>query len=90
MATGLAVGGDVEKALESVGVPSYVLDETGSRPVDQCRSRAARRRRSRSPLHLRRSAPGQPSRPRALRSEGARHPPGHGGDRCPGLDSARV
>jgi PAS domain S-box-containing protein len=29
MATGLAVGGDVEKALESVGVPSYVLDETG-------------------------------------------------------------
>ncbi len=29
MATGLAVGGDVEQALESVGVPSYVLDETG-------------------------------------------------------------
>ena len=29
MATGLAVGGDVEKALESVGVPSYVLDSTG-------------------------------------------------------------
>ena len=29
MATGLAVGGDVEKALESVGVPSYVLDEKG-------------------------------------------------------------
>jgi PAS domain S-box-containing protein len=29
MATGLAVGGDVEKALEGVGVPSYVLDETG-------------------------------------------------------------
>jgi PAS domain S-box-containing protein len=29
MATGLAVGGDVEKALETVGVPSYVLDETG-------------------------------------------------------------
>ena len=29
MATGLAVGGDVEKALESVGVPSYVLDEAG-------------------------------------------------------------
>ena len=29
MASGLAVGGDVEKALESVGVPSYVLDETG-------------------------------------------------------------
>ena len=29
MATGLAVGGDVEKALENVGVPSYVLDETG-------------------------------------------------------------
>ena len=29
MATGLAVGGDVEQALESVGVPSYVLDTTG-------------------------------------------------------------
>ena len=29
MATGLAVGGDVEQALESVGVPSYVLDEKG-------------------------------------------------------------
>ena len=29
MASGLEVGGDVEKALESVGVPSYVLDETG-------------------------------------------------------------
>src|SRR6476660_155145 len=29
MATGLAVGGDVQRALESVGVPSYVLDETG-------------------------------------------------------------
>ena len=29
MATGLQVGGDVERALESVGVPSYVLDETG-------------------------------------------------------------
>ena len=29
MATGLALGGDVEQALESVGVPSYVLDSTG-------------------------------------------------------------
>ena len=29
MATGLAVGGDVEEALERVGVPSYVLDTTG-------------------------------------------------------------
>ena len=29
MSTGLAVGGDVEKALGSVGVPSYVLDTTG-------------------------------------------------------------
>ena len=29
MGTGLAVGGDVEQALENVGVPSYVLDETG-------------------------------------------------------------
>ncbi len=29
MATGLAVGGDVEQALESVGVPSYVLDTQG-------------------------------------------------------------
>ena len=29
MATGLKVGGDVEQALEDVGVPSYVLDPTG-------------------------------------------------------------
>jgi PAS domain S-box-containing protein len=29
MATGLKVGGDVEQALVSVGVPSYVLDTTG-------------------------------------------------------------
>ena len=29
MATGLKVGGDVEQALEHVGVPSYVLDEAG-------------------------------------------------------------
>jgi PAS domain S-box-containing protein len=29
MATGLGVGGDVEQALHSVGVPSYVLDKTG-------------------------------------------------------------
>ena len=29
MASGLALGGDIEKALGSVGVPSYVLDETG-------------------------------------------------------------
>ena len=29
MATGLAVGGDVEQALEGVSVPSYVLDTTG-------------------------------------------------------------
>ena len=29
MAHGLAVGGDVEQALDGVGVPSYVLDTTG-------------------------------------------------------------
>ena len=29
MATGLKVGGDVEQALERVGVPSYVVDTTG-------------------------------------------------------------
>jgi len=29
MATGLSVGGDVEQALEHVGVPSYVLDTMG-------------------------------------------------------------
>jgi PAS domain S-box-containing protein len=29
MALGMTVGGDVEQALENVGVPSYVLDETG-------------------------------------------------------------
>ena len=29
MATGLKVGGDVEQALDDVGVPSYVLDTTG-------------------------------------------------------------
>jgi hypothetical protein len=29
MATGPVVGGDLEQALERVGVPSYVLDTTG-------------------------------------------------------------
>jgi PAS domain S-box-containing protein len=29
MVAGLSVGGDVERALEDVGVPSYVLDPTG-------------------------------------------------------------
>ena len=29
MVTGLKVGGDVEQALENVGVPSYVVDTTG-------------------------------------------------------------
>jgi PAS domain S-box-containing protein len=29
MARGLAVGGDIERALDGVGVPSYVLDATG-------------------------------------------------------------
>ena len=29
VATGLTVGGDVEQALENVGVPSYVIDSTG-------------------------------------------------------------
>jgi PAS domain S-box-containing protein len=29
MATGLKIGGDIEQALNSVGVPSYVLDTTG-------------------------------------------------------------
>jgi PAS domain S-box-containing protein len=29
MLSGLAAGGDLERALESVGVPSYVLDRTG-------------------------------------------------------------
>jgi PAS domain S-box-containing protein len=29
MATGLKVGGDLEQALENVGVPSYVLDKAG-------------------------------------------------------------
>jgi PAS domain S-box-containing protein len=30
MATGLTVGGDVERALGNVGIPSYVLDTTGN------------------------------------------------------------
>jgi len=30
MVTGLGVGGDVERALEGVGVPSYILDTTGT------------------------------------------------------------
>src|SRR5215475_4042411 len=29
MTEGLAIGGDVERALHGVGVPSYVLDKTG-------------------------------------------------------------
>ena len=53
MATGLEVGGDVEQALESVGVPSYVLDTSGVvRWLNPAAERLARRR-SRSPLHLR-------------------------------------
>src|SRR6476660_7053003 len=30
MVTGLTVGGDVERALGKIGVPSYVLDTTGN------------------------------------------------------------
>ena len=69
MATGLKVGGDVEQALENVGVPSYVLDKTGVVRWLNRGSRAARRRRPRSPLHLRRRARGQPARPRAVLPE---------------------
>ena len=77
MATGLRVGGDIEQALENVGVPSYVLDTTGIvRWINPAAERLARRH-SRSPLHLRRRARGQPARPRALHPEGARHLPGH-------------
>src|SRR5215510_4703604 len=40
MASGLGVGGDVEQALENVGVPSYVLDEAGVvAPEDSRRAR---------------------------------------------------
>ena len=76
MATGLGVGGDVEQALEGVGVPSYVLDTTGvvrwinpaaERLLGDIRGRhftsvvaPEDRRRAREPIH----------------SEDARHLPG--------------
>ena len=66
MASGLGVGGDVEKALESVGVPSYVLDETGIVRWINPAAERLRRRRPRSPLHLRRRARGQAARPRVV------------------------
>ena len=64
MASGLAVGGDLEQALESVGVPSYVLDDTGVVRWLNPAFKELRRRCSREPLHLRRRARGQASRPR--------------------------
>jgi hypothetical protein len=66
MATGPVVGGDLEQALERVGVPQLRPRHNRRRPLDQHRRRTARRRRSRPPLHLRRRARGQPTRPRAV------------------------
>ena len=75
MAAGLALGGDVEQALESVGVPSYVLDDYGSRPLDQSGSRAASRRHSRPPLHVRRRARGDPVAPTSWSPRSCSAPP---------------
>ena len=86
MATGLKVGGDVEQALESVGVPSYVVDTTGIvRWINPAAERLLGDIRGRHFTSL--IAPEDtPRRPRAIRSEDARHLPGQRGDRPPRLD----
>ena len=89
MATGLGVGGDIEQALDGVGVPSYVSTRPESsggsmrRPSGFSATFAAA-------LHLRRRARGHPPRPRPVRSEGARHRRGHGCDERSGLDRRRA
>ncbi len=85
MATGLAVGGDVEQALENINVPSYVLDEAG---VVRWMNAAAeqllgnvRGRHFTSVL-----APEDRPRARAVRSKEARYLRGHRGVRPPRLN----
>ena len=85
MATGLAVGGDVEKALESVGVPSYVLDETGIvrwiNPAAEQLLGDVRGRHFTSVV-----APEDSPAPASDSLRRCSAPPGHRGDRPPGLD----
>ena len=77
MATGLPVGGDLEQALEDVGVPSYVLDTTGViRWINPAAERLVGDVRGRQFTSV--VAPeDRPARPRAVLPEGARHRRGH-------------
>ena len=73
-------------ALESVTVPSYVLDTTGVvRWINPAAERLLGDIRGRHYTSV--VAPeDRPARPRAVLAEGARHLPGHRGDRLPGFD----
>ena len=74
MATGLTVGGDVQQALESVGVPSYVLDTTGVvRWINPAAERLLGDVRGRHFTSV--VAPEDNRRARAVLPEGARHIP---------------
>ena len=86
VASGLAVGGDVEKALESVGVPSYVLDEMGIvRWINPAAERLLGDIRGRHFTSV--VAPeDSPTGPRAGLPEAARHLPGNRGDGLPAFD----
>ena len=86
MASGLRVGGDVEQALENVGVPSYVLDKTGVvRWINPAAEQLLGDIRGRHFTSV--VAPEESRRARELiLPEGARHLPGQRGDRLPGLD----
>ena len=83
VASGLAVGGDVEKALESVGVPSYVLDEMGIvRWINPAAERLLGDIRGRHYTSV--VAPEETRRARELvLQEAARHLPGNRGDGLP-------
>ena len=77
MVTGMRVGGDVEQALDSVGVPSYVLDTTGIvRWINPAAERLVGDVRGRQFTSV--VAPEDSRRARELfLPEGARHLPGH-------------
>ena len=84
MDTGLALGGDVEQALENVAVPSYVLDNTGVvRWINPAAERLVGDVRGRHFTSV--VAPEDTRRARELFCpEGARHVPGHEATGRPG------
>ena len=85
VATGLEVGGDVEQALESVGVPSYVLDTTGIvRWINPAAERLLGDIRGRHYTSV--VAPEESRAPRSCSPGRCSAPPGHRSDRRPGLD----